>query len=326
MTLEQSTNIFAPGFKFLEEIKPLSSYSKLVYPAWSPNGDILAFGAGGASDTFWYKELSKLEFRQMEYVGDPIVTWAPDGLQIAISWMIAGIIQVQTLTNLTTKQTESNTFPSYSLELYRGIEGSIKDIKWIPKGKHLITAHDQSCDVIMWNIHTHRAIQRFKARPGLRSISIAISPDGNFLTTNDGNGLLIRKVDNFENIVTEVPGSWSVANVIDWSPDGKFIAVGAFHGSIYIIDTQSWKLIHTLTEPKGQIGDVKFSPQGDFLAVTGEDNIFRLWNCSNWQQKIQFPDLVDGFDQISFHPNKPIMATTAKGKAKLWEYQPYLLH
>lgn len=327
MTTEQSIDAFVSGFKFIREIK--HDNTNFIYPRWSPNGNILALGPDAGSYALWNKETSAMEFRRTEMAGPINLAWSPDGQDLAIACEMAGIIQIQSLAHPIIRwdewnnwTTNINTFSAYGdPAMDRGV---IKDIKWLPNGRNLITAH-KSHEVIMWDVGTAEILQKFKAFPGLTLINIAIAPDGKYLTTNDEDMLRIRDANNFEHIVAEIKGDWSVANHIDWSPNGRFIAVGAFHGSVYILDTQSWKWIHKFDEPKGQIHELKFSPTGDFLAAIAEDNIFRLWNCKDWQQKIQVPDLSDGFNQLSFHPNEAVIAISAKGKIKLWEYDPFLL-
>ena len=333
MTIEYPNNVFAPGFRFVKEIS--HSNVEFVFPEWSPDGTILALGVDSSSYALWYKNDSRFEFRQQGgWAGAPIrVVWSSDGQKLGISCKYDGIIQIQ---NLSSKElietgiyesrkwhnwrTKTNTFSAYGIS---ADEGVIDDIKWTPKGMRLITAH-RSQDVIMWDAEKAEVLQQFKASQKFGSISVVISPDGNLITTNDDKMLLIREVNNFENVVAksnkDLNYDWNYATAIDWSPDGRFIALGIPDIGIQILDTQTWKWINQLKGPKGFISSVKFSPKGDYLACTGKDNIFRLWNCTDWEPKIQVPDLTDGF--ISFHPKESIVAISAKGKVKLWEYDP----
>jgi WD40 repeat protein len=339
MSTEQPINIFASGFKFIKEIAhPNEEFFNLE---WSPDGKILALGPRSGSYTLWYQKTSEFEYRALgAFAGPQIIRWSPDGKKLAIACTSDGIIEIQTLANPIVDldkwyvwRTEFNTFPPYSDDKS---EGAIHDIKWSSNGTQLITAHKKNTgrhDVIMWNVEKAEVMQRFQVHSGRTNVEIAVSPDGNFITSNDDEMLRIRATSDFENIIAEIKPNWEwfdIAEItrIDWSTNGKLIAIADWSDNIHIVDTQSWECIHKIKAPQEGIRTLKFSPNSRFLAATGADNIFRLWNCDNWKLRIQVPDLTDGFSgKISFHPNQPIIAiaTLANGKVKLWEYQPNLL-
>lgn len=59
---------------------------------------------------------------------------------------------------------------------------------------------------------------------------------------------------------------------LDISPDEKFCAVGFRDGSFRIYEIQSnWALAGTKFPSKREISDIKFSPNGKFLAVAAHD-------------------------------------------------------
>jgi len=61
------------------------------------------------------------------------------------------------------------------------------------------------------------------------------------------------------------------ATVLAMSPDEKFLAVGCMNGFVLIINPTNFNLIQTLKDRTKQISDIKFSPNGELLAVGAHD-------------------------------------------------------
>ena len=66
---------------------------------------------------------------------------------------------------------------------------------------------------------------------------------------------------------------------IQYSPDGKWLAVGEAEEGIRVWDIATGKLSHTLVQkvPK-QFGFVAFTPAGDRLYATAADGVVKAWN------------------------------------------------
>lgn len=69
------------------------------------------------------------------------------------------------------------------------------------------------------------------------------------------------------------------------------------------------------------ITDLEFSPNGKFLASSGEDGKVILWDMQSSKQMIVLGDHKKKVNSISFHPTKNILASASDDKTiKLWEY------
>ena len=75
------------------------------------------------------------------------------------------------------------------------------------------------------------------------------------------------------------------ARSIDISPNDKLAAVGFRDGSFRIYSTKDWTLVQEKKHRKEWIQDIKFSPEGDRLAVGSHDNFIDVYNVDNDMKK-----------------------------------------
>jgi len=69
----------------------------------------------------------------------------------------------------------------------------------------------------------------------------------------------------------------------EWSPDGKRIAFSDKDGKLYVVALADRKLVEIADAPHGQIRDYTWSPRGNYLAFSYDDNpnrfsAVRIWN------------------------------------------------
>jgi WD40 repeat protein len=81
-------------------------------------------------------------------------------------------------------------------------------------------------------------------------------------------------------------GDISKGRSITISPDGKLAAVGFLNGSIRIFNTNTWKIIQEIAFRKEGISDLKFSPNGDKLAVGSHDNFIDIYNVPAFDRRV----------------------------------------
>ena len=70
-------------------------------------------------------------------------------------------------------------------------------------------------------------------------------------------------------------------STIDWTADGKLVAVGSWDHQAYIHDGVTGKLRHVLRGHLGAIINVSFSHDGAWLVTTSFDNALRLWDVAS---------------------------------------------
>ncbi|KAL5008221.1 hypothetical protein ScPMuIL_013802 [Solemya velum] len=116
----------------------------------------------------------------------------------------------------------------------------------------------------VWGLDRHPTLPRF----------ITASYDGTVRIWDLGNKALLAKLNV------------GVARSVAFSGDGELIAVGMKNGEFIILAANGLKLWGKKRDRKGAISDVRFSPDGKYLAVGSEDN------CVDFYDLSQGPSLV----------------------------------
>jgi WD40 repeat protein len=153
--------------------------------------------------------------------------------------------------------------------------GILNEVAISPDGKSYAIA--SSVGAAAYDLETHTV--QYVISSGQWVQSVDYSPDGTRLATGTSwkeNGVQIRDAGTGENIST-----LAAKNNVDhvrFSPDGKWIAAGTWDGDILIWDTQSLKLVKTLTGYPDFIYSIDFSPDGNRIMAIGRGYAAMVWD------------------------------------------------
>ena len=98
-------------------------------------------------------------------------------------------------------------------------------------------------------------------------------------------------------------------------------AIAATGGAIGIWDRKSLAKLAELTQHRGAIRDLAFSPDGKWLASasSGADRLVVLWDTATWKAVRSFEAHKEGVLALAFHPRQPLLASAGgDGAVKLW--------
>jgi WD40 repeat protein len=200
-------------------------------------------------------------------------------------------------------------------------------LAWSPNGQRLAIAAGPMShgSVYIWDALTgaHEVVlapsrsTNPAVDPEVYATQVAWAPDGTFLASaigdvqiwNPSTGALVKRL--FPNV-----SSTSTVNQIAWSPDGHYLA-GGFNSSdgtqgIAIWNVGTGELVKTLS---ANVGNLAWSPNGQYLAMTGDGAKVVIWNTSNWN-RIQNIPLQAG--PLAWSPDSTRLAVgTLSGSVKI---------
>ncbi|MEY2598258.1 MAG: hypothetical protein RLZZ142_517, partial [Verrucomicrobiota bacterium] len=108
-----------------------------------------------------------------------------------------------------------------------------------------------------------------------------------------------------------VYGKLPVVTSIDYSPDGKLLAVAAFH-EIVLHNADGSGLVGRLIGISERIQSVRFSPDGKWLAAAGGDpsrlGEVQIWDVATKSLKLSIPTTWDTTYGVSWSPDSKLVA------------------
>jgi WD40 repeat protein len=127
--------------------------------------------------------------------------------------------------------------------------------------------------------------KELKRLPGHRTYNhLMLDPSNSRLACSSGDysNVEIREVESGRSILTlQCPAP---VNAVAWSPDGKRLATACRDCRIYLWEMENGQPLATLTGHDQRIRDLTFNHQGNLLASTSDEGIFRLWNAYTSRQ------------------------------------------
>jgi len=108
----------------------------------------------------------------------------------------------------------------------------------------------------------------------------------------------------------------------DLHPNGKLIACASTEGAVRVYDVDSGEL-RLLVGHKNGAGDLKWSPDGNWLATTGGDGAYssslRLWRSDGILERIMRAESVHQFVSVAWSPDsKRLVSLDGGGVLRLW--------
>lgn len=107
----------------------------------------------------------------------------------------------------------------------------------------------------------------------------------------------------------------------DYSPDGSSLAFGRISSGIMVMEATTGETIAETLIPV-PVGDVRYSPDGRWLATASDDNKIRLWNTTDYsleQTLVGHTNFVNG---VVFNPDGSLLVSGGHDrKVGIWDVQ-----
>lgn len=201
----------------------------------------------------------------------------------------------------------------------------INDIKWSQNG-NLIAVGNTDGHVQAYETKTYARLFDIKIQPdqknSVASINVVdFSPNSQLLAAA-GQDKYIRIWDTTNwNEIKVIKNSISPILDIEFSPDGKFIAVGDAD-EVYIWDLEDDKEVEGFN-PQHKTFAVAYSTDGSLLATGGTDRHIRIWRTDTWELVAELTGHKTKIISLEFSFDGQFLISTSEGAGP--EYPPTVI-
>ncbi len=140
--------------------------------------------------------------------------------------------------------------------------------------------------------------------------SLCISPNGNYFfigTFGHKNSLKIISSHLKKTVYTYKKLKFTAKRILGSHDSEKIACIGYFDNRVLIYNTYSGRKTQTLKKLYSYVYDIKFSPDGKYLAYTGYNKTM-LWNTETWKVEKTFISS----NYVCFHPQGNYIASATE--------------
>ena len=268
--------------------------------AFSPVGDLLASGGRERVIRFWDPATGK-ELRQLlgPDQGVAAVAFSPDGKLLAGAGRDAIVYLWDAVTGKEVRRLEGHKREAVALAF---------------SAKGDVLAVGDTMDIRLWDVAGGKLLQTLHGTVGLVE-SVALSPDGR---TVAGAGMGIWATDTGK-LVHEAPAKNPYAGAVVFSKDGKYLITVGQEATV-VWETATGKKVDRLTGAGNRRPCAALSPDGQLLAIGGEDGVVRLWDWAAAKEVRQICRLALPVHTVAFSRDGKTLACGGNwGTIRLWD-------
>jgi WD40 repeat protein len=212
--------------------------------------------------------------------------FSPDNSTFAVVYRAPNLFNSNHFSTMRMYATEDG----HLIETFGSLSSPVEGFAYDPNGASLLIAYIDGT-IQIWNIES-RTIQ-YSARHFHSALSyLAFSGDGKFLLIQRPTVLEVRSMRD-GNLRSVYAAHTSMV-----SPRGDWVAVGSNSGEVRILDIQSGETIQRFDAHDDRVYALAFSPDGRYLASSGEDCNIRMWSIESGELEHPFEQtIVDAYGE-----------------------------
>jgi WD40 repeat protein len=197
-----------------------------------------------------------------------------------------------------------------------GIQAAVKGFAFAPNGQLLVTGSEQA-NLQFWEVNGESEPALFNS--GNSYYCTAFSPDGRWLASADGFGVIRLWDLASQKMIRTFTGHEGMIRSIAFSPDGRLMASGSNDHTIRLWEVSSGKgLAHPVQADV--IFRMTFTPDGKRLITGGGDGSIILWNTTDMQEVLTLKGFTSQVTSVTFSRNGTRLAASGEdGAVKVWQ-------
>jgi len=178
--------------------------------------------------------------------------------------------------------------------------------------------------ISVWSLAERRRVHRIPL--DRQQYSCAISPDGRFLAAGGQDysnppkiwdltaGIESLTTENA--ILPELPGQ--PGRSLEFSPDGRFLAMGDVFNRVTVVSTDSWKQQWQTLSHLDVVDGLSFSPDSSRLISCSTGGRVILFDTETGQEIMRLNGHSGEVKTVAFSPDGKTIATCASDGVRIW--------
>lgn len=189
----------------------------------------------------------------------------------------------------------------------RGEDGGREGLVDVPSGSATVAFDGEEALVVgegdgalaRWLWREGREHWRVASEDG--EVLAVLSWPGHVAVAHRGSAVAIRRLDDgvlVQRLAVET-APFSLAR----SPDGRWLAVGTWVGTVLVWDTTSWTQAAALRGHARLVDGLDFSPDGRLFATASREGHARVWEVGTWRHLMATAGRAVGAERVRFLPD-----------------------
>ncbi len=286
--------------------------------AFSPDGQYFAVGTSIGLWLYELPTLSPIALWDTERGMTGAISFSPDGTQI-VTYTFAENVKIWDVQRgVCATEIEDPNKPQIS---------SISNLVYSQDGQH-IAAINRDNKIYIFCSHTGKLVRETVIGTPYDVYPVSFSPDLSLLAgknsdpentgrnIGDGDSIAIWQVETGEQIanIKEHPDR---VRRFCFSPCGRFLAAGNWHGTIHLWDIAREQLETTYSEYGGSEVHPYFLPEGELITATVSECKVQIWNVEKEEKLGEFAHRANS-GLVCFSDSGTQMALASPSEIKIW--------
>jgi WD40 repeat protein len=211
------------------------------------------------------------------------------------------------------------TIANNQVSVIKGFEGVVKDIEILDNSSRYFILSEGGHNIQEININTKSVIDFIK--PETKINDLDISNDGKYMAGAGANGQIYVWDLTNDNTIVPYPNYQNKSYTsVRFSRDSKYLVLGELDGMISMYKTDTQTRDRVFTDNQAQISDIKFSPDGNYMAATSYNQTIRVWNMRNLKDQPYVLYLTKWATSLAFSPDSQFLFGGGfdHGEIKVW--------